>query len=144
MLFLGLKIMLVAFCYVFFVLLPQLSLLLCKLLLSEYYRVHIKKHKQLEQRRNGIVLKVILNFPWSSVLLCLLYQGYVTLCSSVIFNRKLCTLNNSGISSTQHLQSSLTNCHPANLMSHLCQGQGWRVGDLCCQEFFCIFSLVNR
>lgn len=30
----------------------------------------------------------------------LLYQGYVTLCSSVIFNRKLCTLNNSGISST--------------------------------------------
>lgn len=29
----------------------------------------------------------------------LLYQGYVTLCCSVIFNRKLCPLNNLGISS---------------------------------------------
>lgn len=40
-----------------------------------------------------------LEFPLV-ISVALLYQGYVTLGSLVIFNRKLCTLNNSGISST--------------------------------------------
>ncbi len=91
--------------------------------LSSYYRVQLKTQAVgTEEEWNSI--ENDLKFPLV-ISAALLYQGYVTLC------RKLCTLSNSGISSTLHFQSSLTNCRPANLMSHLCQGQGCRVGRLC-------------